>query len=132
MRYGATSTLCMSLLGAVLSGCATRPAPKTTYDGQWTARIPAEGTCPPAYWQFDVKNHEINGTVKNPSGTYTLSSEIGDSGKGTIKINQMGGNIQFSGDRFASHYFNGCGARHATGFRTTSDDRNSGGAARDR
>lgn len=131
MRYGTAFTLCMCLFGAVISGCATQPPVATTYDGHWTARIAARGTCPPAYWQFDVKNHKIKGTVTNPSGTYALSGTIGNSGKGMIRINRMGGNIQFSGGQFESNYFNGCGARHASGFRSPRGDRNSGGATRE-
>ncbi|MHB1205034.1 MAG: hypothetical protein ACYCZX_05670 [Rhodospirillaceae bacterium] len=107
----------MLLLSALLSGCALQSNPTTAYDGHWTADIPVQGRCPAAHWAFDVKDGDIAGTATNPAGRFAMSGTLNKSGKGTIKINQLAGTIQFSVNNFESDYSNTCGARHASGSR---------------
>jgi hypothetical protein len=107
----------ISLLSAALFGCASQPSAMTAYDGHWTSDIPVQGRCPAAHWEFDVKNHQMTGAANNPAGTFLMSGTVDDSGRGTIKINQFGGTIQFVGGHFESDYFNACGPRHAAGVR---------------
>jgi hypothetical protein len=117
MRNGIASVVRISVLSTALFGCASQPPTMSAYDGHWASDIPVQGRCPAAHWEFDVKNHVITGAAKNPAGTFVMSGTLDESGKGTIKINQFAGTIQFVGDHFESDYFNACGARHAAGAR---------------
>jgi len=109
--------LCSLAFSFVAIGCSSPHGPAAAYSGLWSADIPVQGACPVAHWDVNVSGNSITGIATNPAGTFPITGTIEESGHGTIKINQMGGTIQFSGNKFTSDYFNGCGPRHAEGAR---------------
>jgi hypothetical protein len=99
---------------ALAAGCSTF---STSYDGRWSADIPAQDTCPAVHWDIDVKGNSLVGAAKNSRGSVPILGTLDDSGHGTIKINRTGGTIHFGEDTFTADYTNACGDHHVEGLK---------------
>jgi len=94
-----------------------------TFDGQWIADVPVQGTCPASHMTLFVHGQAIEGSVVNPAGTFAIMGDVDPAGDGQIKIGDFTGHIKFIGDRFAADYLNTCGERQAIGKRLDAGQR---------
>ena len=86
------------------------------YDGRWQAEVAASVTCQfTSRLTIDVIGKQLVGTATNPQGTFPLSGTVGSDGKGTFKIGDYSGTVDFTGNTFEASYANTCGGRHASG-----------------
>jgi hypothetical protein len=88
-----------------------------SFDGQWIADVPVQGTCPASHMTLFVHGRAIDGSVFNPAGTFAITGEVDKTGQGQIKIGDFVSHIKFLEDHFAADYFNACGERQAIGKR---------------
>jgi hypothetical protein len=100
------------------------PAAAASFDGRWTADIPAEGRCNyTSTMTLMVLNGDIQGQVQNPGNVVGVVGKLDDSGNGTVTVARVSaGTIRFNGDRFEVDWSNRECARHAGGSRAITPD----------
>jgi hypothetical protein len=101
-----------------------QPAAAASFDGRWTADLPAEGRCNyTSTMTLMVLNGDIQGQVQNPGNVVGVTGKVDDNGNGTVTVARVSaGTIRFNGDRFEADWSNRECARHAGGSRAIGSD----------
>jgi hypothetical protein len=101
-----------------------QPAAAASFDGRWTADIPAEGRCTyTSTMTLMVLNGDIQGQIQNPGNVVGVTGKVDDNGNGTVTVARVSaGTIRFKGDHFETDWSNRECARHAGGSRAISSD----------
>ncbi len=109
----------MAPILALCAGLLPGGAMAATFDGRWTAEIPAQGNCAnTGTMVLMVLDGDIQGQVRNPRGNVGVVGKVDADGNGTITVARAGqGTIRFSGDRFEADWPNNNCNRHAGGGR---------------
>jgi hypothetical protein len=98
------------------AACASVPAHAAApYDGWWTARAPAKGTCPDARFQILVDDGGISGTVSTGARKAALSGTVQEDGTALVTGLGLFASVVFTADGVTLAFRGACGERIAVG-----------------
>jgi hypothetical protein len=119
VRFGTGIVAAVAVLMAL-----AQPAAAASFDGRWTADLPAQGNCHyTSTMTLMVLNGDIQGQIQNPGNMVGVVGKVDDSGNGTVTVARVSpGTIRFNGDRFEADWSNRECARHAGGSRAITGD----------